>query len=603
MGKDCTGESNTHNLCTPNYTGVTATSVGFVDNETDPIYDTFIAAFCTQKGSNGDQYRSEVCQRVGNYSNEWNSESDNGVDCKYDSCTKYTARKTTDCCNNCCGKGGRGVICKRTAYNGNPVACCLRDYGGCNLAFDTKNSSSDNNCFSSPVPGKNCKDFTTDCGGTCDPCLRDVTSDSKTYYDKGYNNAGELTRYFVCGNYGLGYSDNHTEQKTGSSITQTPTYCQNTIYDYCTGADLPVGNSSWIERWMQSDGTVTPQSCIYAFARNLFYIDEENYTPPDSSIVADTCSLVQGYIATLKTNTGEFCTPYTTFFRGPKFMEASNLVSGAMSRYVSDGFQIGALPGSKGYNPFQDFMYKSIFCPFPGVSEEALLTVCKPYNSSQLSINPGLSDICGCFLPNAEYQEYFNTYQINLECTPTCNRPQSVKRTNYFGDPILCSQDVCIIDNVAVNLAESQVGEIDISQVCSSCGDSSDGTVTYGNNCNCTFAYNTYTVNDSELQRLNIDQQCATSNCTIYNYATNTYETVPCSEAPNRLNAINQEQKQLDDLHREAVIRRNRNILLFLGFLLFLILLVWIFLRIAYPSPSQRKSKKSTKSKRNELSM
>src|SRR5205823_16470 len=129
--------------------------------------------------------------------------------CKYDSCYPYIARETDDCCGGCCGKSGAGVVCRRYAYNGNPVACCLNDFGGCNFSQLMEKSSTTNNCFSSSVAGEDCNDFSSDCAGTCDPCLRDVTSDPNTFYAKIYDpQNGSLTDYYVCKNYG-GAPNNH----------------------------------------------------------------------------------------------------------------------------------------------------------------------------------------------------------------------------------------------------------------------------------------------------------------------------------------------------------------------------------------------------------
>ena len=40
------------------------------------------------------------------------------------------------------------------------------------------------------------------------------------------------------------------------------------------------------------------------------------------------------------------------------------LISATLQKYTAQGFVIGALPGSPGYNPFQDFLYSTVCCPF-----------------------------------------------------------------------------------------------------------------------------------------------------------------------------------------------------------------------------------------------
>jgi hypothetical protein len=189
---------------------------------------------------------------------------------------------------------------------------------------------------------------------------------------------------------------------------------------------------------------------------------------------------------------------------------AKDMINQLISNYTNDGYVIGALPGTPQYNAFQDFLYEYICCPFPTVCEDALKKACSSYTSNRLEFKPEAANWCGCFLQEGEYKRYVDSYQINKECTPLCNRQAAISLSNGEGDPIKCKQGVCLIDDLTINLIKSQTGDINISQVCGGCQSEHA-------HCTCTIENSTIDVVNSILNGIDINQFCSGVDCTRTN--------------------------------------------------------------------------------------
>jgi hypothetical protein len=265
--------------------------------------------------------------------------------------------------------------------------------------------------------------------------------------------------------------------------------------------------------------------------------------------------------------------------RGPLSTSGSQwtkeLMTKVFDRYASNGFVLGTIPGQPGYNDFQNFLYQ-LGCSVPVVYQDSLKDYCSIYTADRLSLNPEANNFCGCYLPDVEYIKYVDNYQIDKECTPMCNRPNSIPLVQGDNSAILCEQSVCLIDNIAINLLNSTVsGGININQMCGNCAQSAGSTA----GCSCIIQNNTIDGVSAEIGEIDLSQSCSTTQCTITNPNPNGSPPtldVPCGQPTDSATAFAQAaQEMLEQQERQ---RRDRNILLILlvgGGLLVLALLTY----------------------------
>lgn len=609
--------------------------------------------FCAEFDPYDKRTRKQFCGMVGQ--GEWEYEgTNNGANrCLDSSCNPGDEFLVWNCCGGCCSGNGEGVVCKRKkqgGYTGSKIPCCLQDYGGCNILNGTLGpvatkpppnpgvytADQMNLCFSDvitdntypteinrdrefklcyPQKGGTNDDPQDNCLNTCAPCLRDMTSDQNMSVLSG----GKLT---TCGNL-------------------NESTCRDEIYNYCTGADLPVGDDSWIYRWMKPDGNVLLNGCLKAIPRNLFLVSghvvgcdietvceddckKENCTItttyPDGTKNTQKCSGVRecdqlyeeqsrscfeygsknGGVQTVGTTTQQTCQLTTSYFNRittddsctpinyPQSSDGYNyvkkLLDGTLERYAREGYILGSTPGLPGYNPFQDLIYSSVCCRFPNLCSDSLSSACAGFSAQQLSYNVSAANICGCYLPDNEYAKYVDEFQVNKECTPLCNRPGSVPLSNPDGSAVRCRQDICIIDDIAFNLTTTNItGEINITQMCANCSDNSSYDDRASASCSCNINANEINTSGDEIGGIDINNTCTGTSCNITNPYTNEIETVSCSEIPEELERFRIEnEEQVRSLKQT---RTNRNILI-LGIMLVGILSIILLFFLVYRDKS-----------------
>lgn len=619
--------------------------------------------FCSLAGIGGNGHRKRWCGRVG--ANEWEWRSNKGNNsCHYNDCHPYETQPT-GCCGGCCGIIGKGVTCDRKAgkagFTGSPLPCCLQDYSGCDVLTGSLGPSATqpppnpglfttqqmNLCFSdvktdSTYPGpinngrvdKACyydknvdKKAQDNCQNTCAPCVRDIISNDNT----PVLSAGVLT---TCGKL---------KQET----------CQDVIMDYCTGADLDIGDTSWLYRWMNADGTYLPNGCLKVIPRNLFAVSGHvincdietdcksvndvktctiTTTYPDGSsnktdcvgtadceakfktqetscynyglthpgstqkggaTTQQTCGLTKAYFDIISND--NTCTPITFPQSSAGFTYAKELLEKTLERYTKEGFILGSMPGTPGYNPFQEILYSDICCRFPSLCSSALGKTCANYTAQQLSYNIPASNMCGCYLSNNEYQKYVNEFQVNIECTPLCNRPGTIPLSNPDGSAVRCRQDVCIIDDLAINLTTTNItGDINITQMCANCSDNSSYDSRASASCNCNIDANTINVTGNEIGNINISSTCTSTNCTVTNPNTGLIDTIPCSLIPSQLAHYDQQYNEQQALLHQQRMNRNYIILGIIAATIILIIILYVLINHTNKQrPAATKSKDS----------
>lgn len=280
----------------------------------------------------------------------------------------------------------------------------------------------------------------------------------------------------------------------------TSTNCQDVIFDYCTGGltgDSPT-STAWLSRWVSGTG-----NCVYAIKRNLFRDGAFSKCSTGPVPTPGGCGL-----------------PLPADFNAEGFFWAQELITTAMTKYNAQGFNLGVNPGDIGYNPWQEVMY-DLCCPYPGLCQQGLQVVCSNRTTDRISLNPRTAQWCGCHLPIQEYEEYSAKYNIPPQCSPVCNRPNSIPITGINGETIPCTQNVCIIDDVTVNIISSQVaGGITFEQVCGNCP---------GGNCSCIISNNTVDIVNSTIGGvvIPISEGCGVLNCQQTNPAKIGPNTIP----------------------------------------------------------------------------
>lgn len=278
--------------------------------------------------------------------------------------------------------------------------------------------------------------------------------------------------------------------------------CKDVLFEYCTGTlntDNP-NTTNWLDRW-------TNGVCPNILARNMFQTGGPNHCFSPPVPIPGICNLPP---------------PYPIDSEG--FFWGQRLISAAMNKYQTQGFSIGTLPGFPGYHPWQDLLYSDVCCPYPGLCQDGLNRVCATKTSQRISLNPAEAQWCGCHLPEGEYQNYSARFNIPPECTPMCNRAGTIPIVGINAEPINCRQNICMIDDVTVNLVNAQIGGgLNFNQICGNCE---------GAQCSCIVSNTTVDIFNSIIggNVVPISQGCGSFTCSQTNPG-NTGPatiTVPC---------------------------------------------------------------------------
>lgn len=432
-------------------------------NQCGPIGDTtIIPDMCTfALEPLARPYGEQYCDQVG-AAGEWEFDS-LGNSCTYNDCKPYQARDT-GCCKSCCGIAGAQVRCRRKAFTGDPVTCCMNNLA-CNPA----------------LPGT---------------CFSDIGTDQ-----------GSTTQYYNTCADGSNGTPNYQD------ITSGP--CQDTLFAYCAGllpSDDPA-DTAWLGRWFEPTGK-SGNTCVTALQYNLFTVDN---TCPILSPPSGVCNTV----------------PPAGSISASGYAWAQRLMGAAMAHYAANGFVIGSLAGTAGYNPWQDLIYNEVCCPYPGLCQSGLANACARFTAQRISYNPEIARFCGCHLPAGEYAADSSKFGITTECSPTCNRADVIPLVGVGAVPLTCTSSTCLINDLTVNLINAQIGGgINFAQVCGNCADGS---------CSCIVSNTTLDVVNSAIGG-NLDvvtQNCGALNCEQANSTQIGPSTLllPCTATENPLSA------------------------------------------------------------------
>lgn len=242
------------------------------------------------------------------------------------------------------------------------------------------------------------------------------------------------------------------------------------------------------------------------------------------------------------------------------------IVKGVFARYSREGYVWGASPDNVTYSPFQKRMYDNVCCPFSGICQGALSTVCEEYSVNDLLSRPNLSPWCGCHLRAEEYGTDIFSASLTVPCNPVCDTSYAIPLINSSGERVLCEQDVCMINDNTITLLGSQIDDINFTQICTGCD---------GGRCQCIIQNNDVVAVGADLSNsdINIYNICGSFSCQIPNPVSDTpqFIPVPCDFAKD-----SGTQKQLEEGLRRRKFWKilGISVSLFIAFLIIVLMLV-----------------------------
>jgi hypothetical protein len=199
------------------------------------------------------------------------------------------------------------------------------------------------------------------------------------------------------------------------------------------------------------------------------------------------------------------------------FIWAQKMMAKVIQNYVSNGGKLDAMEGEPGGNIKFNRLVKQICSQTPGLCYQGLKQFCSSATVDGMADHLETLKWCGCYMPPEQYSKYTNLYQINPECTPTCNNDLAIPLPDDKGTGVKsCQQSLCIIDDVSINLIRSRVGGdefgtgISIANICNSCASAGSGT----SRCDCKISNVNITAIDSQIGgQINISNSCQSTQC------------------------------------------------------------------------------------------
>lgn len=146
-----------------------------------------------------------------------------------------------------------------------------------------------------------------------------------------------------------------------------------------------------------------------------------------------------------------------------------NDVSTLFSSYLQT-YDITSSVTDPRYNPFQEVLLGMCRDPrLPGACDQFLSTqFCIGLSREEMGSDTTLAAFCGCYAPA---DTLYLPYTEDKACDPLCHRAQTVQLADPgTGEIERCSNSICVIDDVTINIANSTVGGVNFTQICGGCG-------------------------------------------------------------------------------------------------------------------------------------
>lgn len=156
-------------------------------------------------------------------------------------------------------------------------------------------------------------------------------------------------------------------------------------------------------------------------------------------------------------------------FNPVMFERVNNDMEYMMSKYfnATENGRNLLLPGAIGWDNFQNTLVTACR-DNPGSCSKAQESLCTGCTREQISNNPDLLTLCGCYAPELDPTIY--TREIPVECDPLCSRQITARRVDpETGKVTECNDTVCVMDNISITATKSSVSGVQISQMCPGC--------------------------------------------------------------------------------------------------------------------------------------
>lgn len=181
-----------------------------------------------------------------------------------------------------------------------------------------------------------------------------------------------------------------------------------------------------------------------------------------------------------------FCSPYIE--------DIKNKGAGTVGQTVSNYYNNSGFDPS---NPFWTTYVPELCSAYPGACNDTLSKICAEYTPRDIVEAEVIQKLCGCFLPDKYYPvpKLQSGVKVSRACTPMCVFPDAIQQ-----DGKGCSDaDICIIDDVTIDLIKSKGKNITFDTVC---GKSSNP------NRFCYFANIDINEDRSSLDSINYENNC-----------------------------------------------------------------------------------------------
>ena len=202
--------------------------------------------------------------------------------------------------------------------------------------------------------------------------------------------------------------------------------------------------------------------------------------------------------------------------------------------------------------------------------------------------------MCGCFLPNKEYDTQYGQFGIEKECDPICSidsalkpgDPTSrpfIKNGSCIGIPVFktCDQTICVIDNVNIKISNSTTGKIDFEQACGNCNKNSSGKGSKAE-CACFISNLDFEAIQSQIGNVELKQNCGGSlKCFKEGPAGTPPIIVECGSGKNPGdtpggNSTGETETELKKLEQELS-KNERTVLIITGIVILIIIIFVVF--------------------------
>lgn len=258
-------------------------------------------------------------------------------------------------------------------------------------------------------------------------------------------------------------------------------HCSNTVVGYCIeGRDWPSdppNSKTTRKNWNRTTGGV-------------------NLTPSQFTSIGGICDIFLNQLrASGKTENN-------------KSVSANFVQRMANRHFKVDGVSPNA--GMETANgKFNTLIYDNCLAEQGGTCKVQLTDACKIFTRQDVADNldnTTFHNLCGCHLPQDEYDKFDSTGLITRECDPLCTPTEVLKPKDAD-----CTQTNCVINNVTISIQESDLGGgISFTQICPGC--TADNNGDYGSStCSCYIGDITISGYNSDIAGdIKLEQVCGT---------------------------------------------------------------------------------------------